>query len=129
MDGYQPQQFPVSIKGVVIRDGKVLLLRNEREEWELPGGRVEVGETPEECVVREIREETQWKVEAGPILDAWMYYINAARKHVFVVTYGCHPVGDAPPVVSPEHKEIALFTEREVPKLIMPDGYKRSIAA
>ena len=30
---------PVSIKGVVVRDGKVLLLKNEREEWELPGTR------------------------------------------------------------------------------------------
>ena len=31
--------FPVSVKGVVIREGKVILLRNERDEWELPGGK------------------------------------------------------------------------------------------
>jgi hypothetical protein len=45
--------FPVSIKGVVLRAGRVLLLRNDRDVWELPGGRPEVGETPEQCVVRE----------------------------------------------------------------------------
>ena len=34
----------ISIKGVLIEDGRVLLLENEREEWELPGGRPEPGE-------------------------------------------------------------------------------------
>ncbi|GGM43483.1 hypothetical protein GCM10012275_13070 [Longimycelium tulufanense] len=43
---YVPRAFPISIKGVVVRDGKVLLLKNEREEWELPGGRIEPGELP-----------------------------------------------------------------------------------
>src|ERR1035438_4625970 len=30
--------FPVSVKGVAVRDGQVLLLENERAEWELPSG-------------------------------------------------------------------------------------------
>ena len=125
---YVPRTFPISIKGVVVRGGKVLLLKNEREEWELPGGRIELDETPEECVAREITEETQWKVTTGPILDTWMYYIDVAEKHVFIVTYGCYTDGDTEPVLSHEHKEIGLFAEHEVPTLNMPEGYKRSIA-
>lgn len=125
---YVPHTFPISIKGVVVRDGKVLLLKNEREEWELPGGRIELDETPEECVAREITEETQWKVTTGPILDTWMYYIDVAEKHVFIVTYGCYAESDTEPLLSHEHKEIGLFTEHEVPTLTMPEGYKRSIA-
>lgn len=35
--------FPVSIKGVLILDGKALLLKNERDEWDLPGGKIELG--------------------------------------------------------------------------------------
>ncbi|QWF78229.1 hypothetical protein HUW46_01624 [Amycolatopsis sp. CA-230715] len=123
-----PAAFPVSIKGVVVRDGRVLLLHNERDEWELPGGRIELGETPESCVAREITEETRWKVRTGPILDAWMYYIAVADKNVFIVTYGCHPEGDDDPIVSHEHNDIGLFTEHEVADLSMPEGYKRSIA-
>ena len=48
--------FPISVKGVVVRDGAVVLLRNERGEWELPGGRLERGEDPEGCVAREVAE-------------------------------------------------------------------------
>lgn len=119
--------FPISVKGVVVNDCKVLLLRNERDEWELPGGRLELSETPEQCVAREISEETQWKVATGPILDSWMYHIRAADKNVFIVTYGCYPDGPGEPVLSHEHKEVGLFTEDEVAGLTMPDGYKRSI--
>jgi hypothetical protein len=47
---YRSQLYPASVKGVVIRDERVLLLRNEREEWELPGGKLELGEDPAKCV-------------------------------------------------------------------------------
>jgi 8-oxo-dGTP pyrophosphatase MutT (NUDIX family) len=125
---YCPGMFPISVKGVVVRDGRVLLLRNERDEWELPGGRLEPDETPEQCVAREVAEEARWHVTIGPILDSWMYHIRAARKHVFIVTYGCFPNGADAPVLSHEHKEVGLFEEHEVSGLTMPDGYRRSIA-
>ena len=63
--------FPVSVKGVAVQDGRVLLLENERAEWELPGGKLEIGEDPPACVVREICEEAGWQVTAGPVLDCW----------------------------------------------------------
>lgn len=39
------------------------------------------------------------------------------------------PVADTEPVLSSEHKDIGLFTESELARLTMPDGYRRSIAA
>jgi 8-oxo-dGTP pyrophosphatase MutT (NUDIX family) len=120
--------FPVSVKGVALQDGKVLLLENERSEWELPGGKLELGEDPADCVAREISEESGWDVVAGPLLDCWQYHIRPGAD-VLIVTYGCHVRSDAPPVVSSEHKRAGLFSPAQVPALNMPAGYKRSIVA
>lgn len=120
-------RYSVSVKGVLVRGGRVLLLMNERDEWELPGGRLEPDEQPETCVTREIAEETGWVAMAGPILDAWLFHVDAGPG-VLIVTYGCAVRSHSAPVLSDEHQRIALFTEQEVPGLAMPDGYKRSIA-
>jgi 8-oxo-dGTP pyrophosphatase MutT (NUDIX family) len=125
---YRAPAFPVSVKGVAVQDGRVLLLENERAEWELPGGKLELGEDPANCVVREIAEESGWDVTAGPLLDCWQYHVRPGCD-VVIVTYGCRVASTFAPAVSSEHKRAGLFTPAEVPGLRMPDGYKRSVAA
>jgi 8-oxo-dGTP pyrophosphatase MutT (NUDIX family) len=120
--------FPVSVKGVAVQAGHVLVLENERSEWELPGGKLELGEDPADCVVREIAEETGWRVAAGPLLDCWQYHVGQDAD-VLIVTYGCRVLTAGPPVLSDEHSRAGLFTLAQVPGLVMPDGYKRSIKA
>jgi mutator protein MutT len=44
--------------GAVIRDGRILVIRVRAQEWELPKGGIEPGETAEQAAVREVREET-----------------------------------------------------------------------
>ncbi|XVQ10477.1 NUDIX hydrolase [Spirillospora sp. CA-255316] len=124
-----PPRWPVSVKGVAVGNGgRVALLKNERNEWELPGGRLELFDAgPEAAVEREIREETGWTVKAGPLLDAWIYQ-PLPEQRVVIVTYGCAVLTpDIEPVVSHEHKQLGLFTAEEIPGLEMPDGYRRSI--
>ena len=61
-----------------------------------------------------------------------MYDIVQAERHVFIVTYGCYlpDADDTPdPVLSFEHQQVGEFTETQVPDLVMPQGYKDSIAA
>lgn len=123
-----PPRFPVSIKGVVFHRGRVVLLKNNRNEWELPGGKLELGETPEGCVVREIREELGLDVILGPILDTWLYHIYDGID-VFIATYGCQSDSRQNVVHSNEHKEVGFFSLDELEALTMPDGYKRSIVA
>lgn len=122
---YRPATFPISVKGVVGPDQRVLLLKNERDEWELPGGKLDPEESPEACVVREIQEESGWDVGVGPLLDAWVYRIRPGTD-VFIVTYGCHLLTDGKAVLSDEHLDVGLFTIDELPPLRMPAGYRRS---
>ena len=124
----QAYRFPVSVKGVIWQAQRVVLLKNERQEWELPGGKLELGETPEDCVAREIAEEVGLRVKIGPLLDSWVYHI-ATGVDVLILTYGCYPEPFSAVTHSAEHKAVGLFTLPEVQTLPMPAGYKRSIHA
>ncbi|MFC4517792.1 NUDIX domain-containing protein [Streptomyces ehimensis] len=128
---YVPPTWPVSVKGVALdSQGRVLLLHNERDEWELPGGRLEPGDPdPQTALEREIAEETGWQVTAGPLLDVWLYEPIPGRR-VVIVAYGCTVLTpDEAPVVSHEHKKVGLFAPGLVPGLAMPEGYKKSVTA
>lgn len=47
-----------SAYGIVIKDDKILLSKQFGDGYDLPGGGLDLGETPEDCVIREIQEET-----------------------------------------------------------------------
>jgi 8-oxo-dGTP pyrophosphatase MutT (NUDIX family) len=119
-------RFPVSVKGVIFLGPRVVLLRNEREEWELPGGRLESGEEPASCLAREVREELGIEVAAEAILDCWRYEIQD-KGEVVIVTYGCRAKGEANLRISAEHQALGMFGVDELAPLRMPEGYKRSI--
>jgi mutator protein MutT len=119
-------RFPVSVKGVVFSGDQAVLLLNPRNEWELPGGKLELGETPRECVAREVAEELGLPVQVGPLLDSWVYHI-APGVDVLIVTYGCYPQSSGEAVHSAEHQAVGLFKVDQVPDLNMPQGYRDSI--
>lgn len=59
-----PERERIGCRGIIINDGKVLLSWEQRKDvYMSPGGGVEDGETLEECVVRELSEETGLKVK------------------------------------------------------------------
>jgi 8-oxo-dGTP pyrophosphatase MutT (NUDIX family) len=125
--GYIEYQLPISVKLVVDYSGKIPLLKNERDEWELPGGKLEVGESPEHGVCREVAEELGLTVTTVEIIDSWVYEITPSR-HVFIVSYGTVYTGGEDLTYSAEHKELGVFTHDEIPNLHMPEPYKKTIA-
>jgi 8-oxo-dGTP pyrophosphatase MutT (NUDIX family) len=114
------------MKGVVLQGDRVLLVRNERAGWELPGGRLEEGESPEECVRREVAEETGLDVDVHGVVDAWVYPV-LPEQSVLVVSFDCSVVGSAVARISDEHDAIGWFGFDELATLPLPAGYCRAI--
>lgn len=118
--------YPISVKGVLeTADGGLVLLHNERNEWELPGGRIEDGETPQECLAREIMEELGLAVTVGPLLDSYVFEVIPGKR-VFIVTYGCTLAGPFAPAISDEHTHFGVFAPDSLPHPL-PAGYRASI--
>jgi mutator protein MutT len=120
-------RFPVSVKGIVVRRDAVVLVRNRRDEWELPGGKLEPGETPERCVAREIDEELGLDVAPEALVDSWVYTL-APGTDVLVLTYGCRERSARSARLSDEHTHFEWIGIGDMAKLRMPEGYKQSIA-
>ena len=118
----------ISVKGVLIEDGKVVLLENERDEWELPGGRPEPGEDAVTCLAREFAEELSTQITVGPIIDCWNFEVLPGR-HVTIVTYAVTRAERDELRLSDEHRRLGWFALDALDTLPMPDGYRRSIRA
>jgi 8-oxo-dGTP pyrophosphatase MutT (NUDIX family) len=130
----------VSVKGVLFRTSngalEVLLLRNDRNEWELPGGRIEGAESHEKCLSREFLEETALVVEVGPpvhqgILTVEPPYVPAVAN-ISISAYGCRrkePAASEPSIVlSTEHNDARWIPVSALPALRdLPEIYKTAI--
>ncbi len=68
-----PDQPVVGIGAVIIKEGKIALIKRGNEpsrgKWTIPGGLVELGESPEQAVVRETKEETGLDVDRPSLID------------------------------------------------------------
>lgn len=76
------------VAAIIIENGKVFATQRGygefKDGWEFPGGKIEPGETPEEAIVREIKEELDTEVEVIELLDTVEYdYLN------FHLSMGC----------------------------------------
>ena len=73
--------------GLILRDGKVLLVSSDDKEFGIPKGHLEKGETLEECAIREIKEETGFDVKILHKLPALRYQYEATGEKVFLQYY------------------------------------------
>ena len=121
---------PISVKGVLIADARVLLLLNERGEWDLPGGRPDPGEDHRTALAREVREEAGLAVEVGAALDEHLFEVLPGR-FVRILPFVCRLTGGGDVVLSHEHLETRWLPLVELGERIhghpLPAGYLGAI--
>lgn len=122
-------KWTVPVKGVLIDEGNVLLGLNDREEWELPGGQLDEGESPEEAVVREFREESGVSVSPRWLLMAEIFEVVPGRN-VLIVAFNVVLNGMGSGIVaSPEHEAMEWIPLKSLPDLPLPGVYRRAVAS
>ena len=111
----------VGVGAVIVREGRALIVRRGHEprkgEWSLPGGTLELGESLEDAVRREMKEETGLDVEVGPIIEVFDRIHRDAdgriRYHFVIVDYVCTaPAGEA--VAGSDAEAVAWITADEI---------------
>lgn len=92
--------------------------KNERGKWEIPGGSVEFGETLEDAIIREIKEEHGIDIKMIELLDVCNHIIPNEHQHWVSPTYICKITRGEPIILEPEKCDATgWFTREEAVKL------------
>ena len=118
-----------AVGAIVFRGSAVLLVQRAKPpaqgKWSIPGGVVQLGETLEEAVIREFREEVQLEVrplQVGKVLDR--IHRDAAGQvyyHYVIIDYLCEPVQGEPRPAS-DARAAAYFEVSNLDSVDMTEG-------
>jgi ADP-ribose pyrophosphatase YjhB (NUDIX family) len=110
----------VDVRGGVFDGERVLLVRERSDgRWTLPGGWVDVNDSPSEAVAREIREESGYEAHAvklAALVDKNRHPHPPGVHHIYKLFFVCELTGGAPQA-SHETDAVAFFPVRELPEL------------
>jgi 8-oxo-dGTP pyrophosphatase MutT (NUDIX family) len=115
---------------VINNEGKILLMRrSDNQLWVMPGGQMEVGESPAEAVVRETFEETGIRCiprALSGIYDS-RFWDTGKSQQVYKFTFFCEPVSEQAEEAShsSETLEIGWFDENNLPEDLYKGHAKR----
>jgi ADP-ribose pyrophosphatase YjhB (NUDIX family) len=112
----------LDIRAVVLDEKGAVLLVKEKEDglWTLPGGWVDVGESPSEAAQREVKEETGYEVRAERLLALWdrdKHPHPPLPFHVYKLYFECELLGGEPLAASTETEEVGFFPTDALPEL------------
>ena len=112
-----PEKIPfVGVGCIVIRDGQLLLVRNQRGLWSTPGGHLDFGESPEICAARETREETGVSVSNMQFVAITNDVLADVGKHYVTIWMRGDADGDSTQIGdTAEIKELGWFSPDELP--------------
>ena len=122
----------VALKAVITSGEKVLVLRDPREEreiWELPGGRLNKEELIEEGLAREVKEELGIDIAVGEVLYMTQFFQHSEQRNALVIVFiATMQNPDQEIMLEPgEVSEIRWVNEDEAEKLEFFPEYKTAI--
>jgi ADP-ribose pyrophosphatase YjhB (NUDIX family) len=110
----------VDVRAAVFQNDRILLVREISDGgWTFPGGWADVGQSPAESAVREVREESGYIVKAVKLLACWdrnKHPHPPIPFHAFKLLFQCELLGGAP-TPSSETSEVGFFPEDQIPPL------------
>ncbi len=117
----EAQSHPsVAVDGLLLYQGKLVTVRRRNEPFRgmpaLPGGFVELGETTEDAVVREMREETGLETKVERLVGVFSSPTRDPRGHVIAIAYALDRVGGRLKAGT-DAAEIVLVDPASVPRL------------
>lgn len=117
----QPGSFPkVGVAVIIMRENQVLLLRRRNSHgagsWAVPGGHLEFGENPEQCVAREAFEETGLRVSGLRFFALTNDVFDEENKHYITIWLLAEDFNGEAKVNAPEElSEVAWFAWDSLP--------------
>ena len=131
--GYIAWNNPKPAVGVLVEQaGRVLFVRRERAPykgyWDIPGGFVEAGEEPKKGAMREVREETGYRVTVDRLVGAYAdsYREKSASGHTFNVYFAAHPIGGRAKA-GDDAADLRWFPIDDLPSRIAFPGHTRAV--
>ena len=128
----RPSPLTVADAAIIDEAGRILLIRrSDNKKWAMPGGGLDVGETPAEGAVREALEETGVSCEAIKLVGVHDSRLtgSTARHHLYQFVFLCRPLLNIPRVETPSHAfevlETAWFAENALPADLSPGHVRR----
>jgi len=109
-----------AMKAIILKNGKVLIMKRSMKEdhaqvlWDIPGGKIDFGEDPIDCLNREVMEESGIKIEIIKLLRVWSF-LKDSKTQIIGITMLCkYKSGEVK--ISEEHTEFKWIKPEEIKK-------------
>ena len=120
----------VDIRAVIFKDNKILMVRDKLDgDWSLPGGWADVGLSPSEVAIKEVKEESGFDVKATKllaVLDKKCHPHPPSPFHVYKIFIQCEIIGGQP-INGIETTAVEFFSKNEIPPLSIARNTKTQI--